>query len=83
MHLVIDPRGVVRCVYDEVIDLACLGPLAIRRASHVEPDADGQWWAELAPAQGPRLGPFPQRSLALAAERDWLETQWLDVRSGT
>jgi hypothetical protein len=77
MQLVIDSHGVVRCVYGEAIDLACLGPLAIHRASHIEPDADGQWWAELAPVQGPCLGPFHQRSLALAAERDWLETQWL------
>ena len=39
-----------------------------RRASHVEPDADGRWWADLSPVAGPRLGPFEVRSAALDAE---------------
>jgi hypothetical protein len=77
MLLIVDPRGTVRCLYGEAIDLACLGALAIRRASHVEPDGDGQWWAELAPVGGPRLGPFALRSQALDAERHWLEGRWL------
>ena len=41
MQLLIDPCGGVRCVYDEALDLTFLGPLSIRRASHVEPDAEG------------------------------------------
>jgi hypothetical protein len=76
MQLVIDAQGGVHAVYDEVLDLSVLGPLAIRRASQVEPDAAGQWWADLAPVGGPSLGPFPRRSQALAAERAWLE-HWL------
>jgi hypothetical protein len=76
MQLRIDPRGQVTCVYDEVIDLASLGPVSIRRASHVEPDSHGQWWADLAPVGGPRLGPFRLRSEALQAERAWLEIHW-------
>ena len=52
------------------------GDLAIRRASHVEPDAAGRWWADLAPVGGPRLGPFDRRSEALAAELRWLERHW-------
>jgi hypothetical protein len=82
MDLLIDPRGRVRCVYGEAIDLTCLGAVAIRRASHVEPDAQGWWWAELAPVLGPRLGPFPLRSEALAAELRWLEDHWLAVAGG-
>jgi hypothetical protein len=70
MQLVVDRRGTVSCVYDEALDLAALGDVAIRRGSHVEPDAAGQWWADLAPAGGPVLGPFGRRSAALAAERD-------------
>ena len=35
MQLHIDPHGTLQCVYGEVIDLASLGPLLIRRASHV------------------------------------------------
>jgi hypothetical protein len=73
MQLLIDPQGQVVCLYGEAIDLAALGRLTIARASHVEPDADGQWWADLAPVQGPRLGPFARRSLALQAEAQWLE----------
>jgi hypothetical protein len=74
MQMVIDPQGQVRCLYTEALDLAAIGPLTIRRASHVEPDADGQWWADLAPVSGPQLGPYyPRRSDALAAEQAWLE----------
>ncbi len=76
MQLTVDPRGVARCVYGEALDLAALGAVSIRRASHVEPDAGGRWWADLAPAGGPRLGPFGLRSQALTAERAWLEARW-------
>jgi hypothetical protein len=80
MELIVDPCGQVRCLYDEAIDLAALGPLLITRASHVEPDKHGSWWADLAPVEGPKLGPFHLRSDALDAERDWLELNWLHAR---
>ena len=83
MELVIDVYGQARCLYTEVIDLAAIGPLAIRRASQVEPDENGSWWADLAPVNGPRLGPFECRSLALDAERIWLETHWLPSPKGS
>ncbi|MBL8794615.1 MAG: hypothetical protein JNM56_11980, partial [Planctomycetia bacterium] len=54
-----------------------LGLIAIRRASHVEPAAEGSWFADLSPVDGPVLGPFRLRSEALAAERRWLEDHWL------
>jgi hypothetical protein len=76
MVLTIDPSGIVRCVYDETIDLTTLGTLNISRASHVEPDAQGRWWSDLRPVNGPMLGPFELRSQALAAERTWLEQHW-------
>ncbi len=41
-NLLVDPGGEVRGLYREDIDLAALGPLSIRRASHVEPDEQGQ-----------------------------------------
>ncbi len=81
MQLVIQPGGVVRCVYDEAIDLAQLGRMTVERASHVEPDAYGQWLADLAPVGGPVLGPFPRRSAALAAEVAWLRRHWLEAAS--
>lgn len=77
VQLVIHPGGQVRCVYDERLDLAALGRRVIRRGSHVEPDTHGQWLADLAPVGGPVLGPFALRSQALAAERAWLEANWL------
>src|ERR1041385_1587026 len=45
MLLRIEPDGQVYCLYGESIDLAALGDLTIKRASHVEPDDAGQWWA--------------------------------------
>lgn len=77
MQLVITRCGQVRCVYAEAIPLHVLGALAIQRGSHVEPDTAGTWWADLAPVAGPRLGPFLNRSAALAAESRWLEHFWL------
>lgn len=78
MILVVDPSGQARCLYDECIDLAALGTPIIRRGSHVEPDGDGHWWADLAPVRGPKLGPCERRSEALDAERAWLESYWLN-----
>lgn len=72
MELIIDRVGDVKCIYDEAINLAALGQLHIARASHVEPDHAGLWWADMAPAGGPKLGPFEKRSEALAAERAWV-----------
>ena len=73
MQLIVQPDGQVRCLYDDLIDLTSLGLVKIRRASHVEPDGYGNWWADLFPCDGPRLGPFPSRRKALRAEVDWLE----------
>jgi hypothetical protein len=76
MTLTVDAAGIVRCIYDETIDLLALGDLRISRASHVEPDQDGRWFADLHPVGGPVLGPFAHRSEALTAERAWLEANW-------
>ena len=72
MELVVSSKGVVRCLYEEAFPIAALGGLHITRASHVEPDSTGQWYADLEPVDGPRLGPFERRSQALTAEREWL-----------
>lgn len=77
MQIVIRPNGAAQCIYDESIDLAALGRVSITRASHVEPDPQGGWLADLSPVTGPRLGPYPLRSQALAAEREWFERHWL------
>jgi hypothetical protein len=72
MELVVDAGGDIRCIYDEALDLRELGQLQITRASHVEPDRVGYWWADMGPVDGPVLGPFRSRSKALGAEREWL-----------
>jgi hypothetical protein len=77
MQLVISPNGTTRCLYGEELDLHSLGQLTIARGSHVEPDEQGQWWADMSPVCGPRLGPHQRRSEALQAEVTWLEANWL------
>ena len=77
VELVIEPGGMVRMIYSELLDPHQLGTPVIRRGSHVEPTADGHWTADLSPVDGPTLGPFPQRSAALAAEVAWLQQHWL------
>lgn len=81
MELLIHPGGEVRCIYGEAIDLHVLGQPHIRRASHVEPDEQGRWWADLAPVGGPRPGPFRRRTQALEAEQEWLSEHWLTAPS--
>ncbi len=82
MQLVVEPDGAIRCIYDETLDLTALGSPMITRASHVEPDQQGRWVADLSPVDGPFLGPFSTRNEALAAEHAWLETHWLDRVDG-
>ena len=80
MRIRIDMQGTVLARYQEDLDLASVGLLSIRRASHVEPDAMGQWIVDLAPVGGPCLGPFSLRSEALQAEVDWLDQHLSQLR---
>ena len=67
--------GQIRFIHND--DLAHVfaseGIQETKRASHVEPTATGQWIADLSPVQGPVLGPFERRDVALAAEVTWLQ----------
>ena len=72
MELVVAADGVARCIYDDALDLREIGRLSITRASHVEPDPRGDWWADMGASGGPVLGPFRNRTEALGAERGWL-----------
>ncbi len=78
MQILIHTNGTLLSLYDETIDLTQFGQLVIRRASHVEPNELGQWFADMRPVCGPTLGPFEHRSLALQAEQRWLETNLLN-----
>ena len=77
MQLVVTPERSIRCIYGEQLDLSALGRPVISRGSHVEPDQNGRWSADLSPIDGPQLGPFDSRSQAVAAEVRWLERHWL------
>jgi len=81
MDLLVLPDGTVRAIYAEEIDLGLFGSSSITRASHVEPDEQGRWSADLSPVKGPVLGPFDHRSDALQAEHSWLEANWLTTTS--
>jgi hypothetical protein len=72
MILTVSPKGTVRCLYQEHLDLDSLGPSETVRASRVEPSPNG-WTADLAPVGGPVLGPFAKQSQALSAEVEYLE----------
>jgi hypothetical protein len=82
MELLVDAGGDVRCIYDEALDLREIGKLQITRASHVEPDAEGYWWADTGPSGGPMLGPFRSRTEALHAEREWLAGTYIRQQTG-
>jgi hypothetical protein len=81
MELVVDAGGDVRCIYGEELDLREIGKLQITRASHVEPDRDGYWWADMGPSGGPVLGPYESRTEALGAEGAWLVGQIMEIAS--
>ncbi len=77
VQLRIEPDGSIRMIYNELVDPKSLGHASIQRGSHVEPNLDGQWYADLSPTNGPKLGPFPMRSDAIDAEVAWLTQHWL------
>ena len=72
LALIFSNTGDCLSIYDDAWAFTELGKVQIARASHVEPDAAGNWLADLSPVGGPVLSPFVLRSDALAAERDWL-----------
>jgi len=82
MELIIKPGGRITAAYSEEIDVRELGPPSIRRVSHVEPNEQGEWTADLAPVGGPCLGPFSTRSEALNAEQEWLSAQLDNLQIG-
>jgi len=75
MTLTVSPSGLITYVHTDALAplVADAATVQITRASNVEPDPGGQWWANLAPVGGPSLGPFDLRRDALAAEVAWLD----------
>lgn len=73
------PGGNARSIYSDAVPYGALGLATIRRASHVEPTADGYWTADLSPVGGPVLGPYRKRAAALKAEIRWLNAHALGM----
>jgi len=62
----------IRFIYsDDLAGFMEQGKTTIKRASHVEP-CEGGWKADLTPVNGPVLGPFKKRAVALQEEVNWL-----------
>lgn len=74
MKITFEVDGRIKFIYDDTAAEVAgeVGPLDIRRASHVEPDSKGFWFADMSPVGGPSIGPFITRGAALNAEREWL-----------
>ncbi|MBI3352652.1 MAG: hypothetical protein HY036_08740 [Nitrospirae bacterium] len=72
--------GTAQAIYTEQIALNELGKVTHTRASHVEPDENGEWVADLSLVGGPKLGPFKRRSEAIKREIKWLETNYFQVK---
>ena len=73
MIITIDRVGGIRAIYSDGFNWRALGRPIIQRASQVEPDGLGLWYADLSLSGGPRIGPFVHRADAISAEVDWLE----------
>jgi hypothetical protein len=72
------PAGTIEVMYHDALrPLLTAGEGHIRRASRVEPTAEGSWTADLTPMRGPVLGPYLTRADALTAETEWLTQNWL------
>jgi len=79
MQIVIKPTGVFISIYSDSLDYGEFGKPQIRRASHVEPDETGRWFADLSPVDGPKLGPFEKRSEAIDEELEYLNMMLADA----
>ena len=74
VEIIVEADGRLSFVHDDdVAGLFAGSESRTRRASHVEPTDAGTWTADLAPVDGPTLGPFVTRREALAAEVNWLK----------
>jgi hypothetical protein len=76
MQIVIKPTGVFISLYSDSFEYGELGKPQIRRASHVEPDDTGHWFADLSPVNGPKLGPFDKRNEAIDAELEYVNNMF-------
>jgi len=80
MQVIVGNDGTLRFIYDDaLLPLNEQGKLQVRRASHVEPNDEGKWEADMSPVGGPVLGPYDTRTLALDEEVKWLNTNKIPI----
>lgn len=75
----IRPNGTVEFIYhDSMLPyMDNFSHRKITRVSHVEPNEDGMWVADMSPVNGPHSPPFTTREEALQWESEWLENNYL------
>lgn len=80
-EIIVAPNGMLRFIYDDELAsmLQDIGTLSVKRASHVEPNENNEWLADMSPVGGPVLGPFVTRSAALVAEHTWLSDHSIPI----
>jgi len=82
-RLKISPTGKVTAIHNDDYDFSVHGKKKIRRASQVEPNADGEWEADMSllgdKHKGVVLGPFSRRDQAIAAEVAYINKHELGV----
>ena len=69
------PDGTGHGLYTEALDLSCIGPLSIRRATRIEFDGQAQYWRVYLAYGRFALFNSPSREECLGWERRYLESQ--------
>ena len=72
MTIDFDSAGTGHCLYGEAIELRAIGPIQVRRASHIEFNASAQRWEVLPPHGGTPLFSAVRRSHCEAWEHTHL-----------
>lgn len=65
--------GCIKHIYNEDIDLSSIGEQQVKRASVVDPEDNGKWFADLSLSGGQKVTGFDKRSDALKYEINYLE----------
>ena len=73
--LTFTPDGAGHALYTEALHLGSIGPLAVRRATRIEFDAEAQYWRVYLTHGRAVLFNSPSREACLAWERRYLESQ--------
>ena len=76
--IAINNDGSLQMIYsDEMREILNEGQGSIRRASHVEPELDNTWSADMSPIGGQKLEGFETRESALKAEVEFINQNYL------